>query len=128
MARPWSARCYGVARSRQNSIGSHLHTLIRARARFFLIGTYFEAGFFHLFELARTCKRRPPLWPRLDQYSLTYGAKIAPTARAIFLNSAQPSRGERQRNLQTATCTGRRPAMAPEPRHAASSYERCIEH
>src|ERR1700676_315880 len=36
-------------------------------------------------KLCVTADRRPPLWPRLDQYSLTCGARIAPTSLTLRL-------------------------------------------
>jgi hypothetical protein len=96
MARPWSARCYGVARqregSRQNSIGGPALTFFLHYAR---EGADGQAVVCPLLRGSS-----PTRWVAPKQHrGFVYLICLPYTrARVVFLNSAQPSRGGSQRN------------------------------
>jgi hypothetical protein len=68
MARPWSARCYGVARQRE---GSRPNSIGGGAICCYISHTRPREVFLNYAHLREAGDSRPPWRPRLDQYSLT---------------------------------------------------------
>ena len=90
MARPWSARCYGVARqregSRQNSIGGLRRSFSPA----------FRAG--SLYPLARGCRR---IW-RGEVWKYGFGGAVADFVLVISGSRRRPRRSQVRGQLRHA--------------------------
>src|SRR5664280_2061895 len=106
MARPWSARCYGVARqregSRPNSIGGSGVLSLRHFSGWFSLslGAWVPKNLARrrMVSAARCCstgsgRQGGAAAAVVNLICLPYAR-----AREVFLNSAQPSRGGSQRN------------------------------